>query len=137
MLPAGAQVAVRTNEDIRSTAATPGRYFSAVVDRDVLDDRGQRTMLLSVLILLGITALWRALRDGEPATVAGDQCYRLLGVAALPVYLLTMYVPVLQRFFELVPLGVPDWACVLVIAGSGYGMSLLSDRLAAVRNDGG
>src|SRR5262245_22705556 len=41
MIPSGTQLAVRTNEDIRSTEATPGRSVSAVVDRHVLDESGQ------------------------------------------------------------------------------------------------
>src|SRR5262249_13092360 len=70
------------------------------------DVRTQRTLLLSVLILLGITALLRALTDGEPQPLLGDTKLRWLAVAAVPVYLMMMYLPWPARFFELAPL---DW----------------------------
>lgn len=89
----------------------------------------QRTMLLSTLIFLGITVLWRALRDGEPATLRGDRRVELLGILAIPVYLLAMYVPPARSFFELVPLGPADWALVLAAALAGYGLSAASDVL--------
>ncbi len=88
----------------------------------------QHTMLLSVLILLGITALWRALRDGEAESLVGDTRFRWLGIAAVPVYLLAMYLPPAQRFFELEPLRLVDWVVVLLVAAAGYGLSLLTDR---------
>jgi cation-transporting ATPase E len=93
------------------------------------DHPSQRTLFLSVLILLGITALFRALRDGEPTLLVGDRRFRLLGALAIPAYLLAMYVPVSYRFFELVPLSLPDWLWVLLIAAVAYGVSLLTDRL--------
>ena len=40
-IPAGAELVVRTNQDIRSTTAEPNRYYSAVVERDVMDSSGQ------------------------------------------------------------------------------------------------
>jgi hypothetical protein len=90
--------------------------------------RTQRTMLLSMLVLLGITALFRALRDAEPERVSGDRRFRLLGLSAVPVYLLAMYVPFSASFFELVRLDVWQWGLVLACAAAGYGLSFLSDR---------
>jgi hypothetical protein len=40
-LPAGSEVAVRTNEAIDSNTATEGRTYSAVVDREVTDSSGR------------------------------------------------------------------------------------------------
>ena len=51
---------------------------------------GTTGILLLLLILLGITALWRALRDGEAATLRGDRRFWWLGVAAVPAYLAAM-----------------------------------------------
>ena len=68
-----------------------------------------------------------ALRDGEPEKLLGDTRFRLLGALAIPVYLLAMYVPIAQDFFELKPLGALDWGLVVLVAGAGYGLSLLSD----------
>jgi cation-transporting ATPase E len=89
----------------------------------------ERTMLLSTLILLGITALWRALRDGEPESMPGDRGYSLLGLVAIPIYLLAMYWPLAARFFELAPLGLVEWAMVVMVALATYGLTLLSDRI--------
>src|SRR5213078_2715756 len=50
------------------------------------DKATQVTQLLSVLILLGITALLRALVDGETQPLVGDTRFRLLAAAALPAY---------------------------------------------------
>jgi cation-transporting P-type ATPase E len=111
-----------------------GRIASSPVG--LVDDveKYQRTMLLSVLILLGITALWRALRDGEENTLVGDTRFRLLGAFAVPAYLAAMYIPFSTRFFELTPLGIVDWGLVLLVAGAGYLLSLLADRWLAPGN---
>jgi cation-transporting ATPase E len=91
--------------------------------------RLRRTLLLSVLVLLGITALWRALRDGEPDSYPGKARLRFLGILAVPVYLAAMYVPVCQHFFELEPLGPVNWAWVLLVVGVGYLLSLVTDKV--------
>lgn len=91
------------------------------------DDKAQRTMLLSTLILVGITALWRTLKDGEPETLQGDFRIRMLGLAAIPLYLLAMYWPLAAGFFQLVPMNVVDWLVVAAVAGAAYGATLASD----------
>src|SRR5262245_46049023 len=90
------------------------------------DETWQRTMLLSVLIVLGITALFRALTDGEPERTRGDRRFRLLGALAIPVYLIALYWPFAASFFELRPLGMVDWEVVVLVAGVTYGVCLLS-----------
>ncbi len=92
------------------------------------DERTLRTMLLSMLILLGITALLRVLNDGEDRKLAGDTRVRWLALAAVPVYLLAMYWPFAARFFELNPLGLTQWAWVLGIAAPAYALCLVSDH---------
>src|SRR5262249_9138055 len=79
----------------------------------------QRTLVLSTLILLGVTALWRTLADGESAPLAGDRWLRWLAIVVVPVYLLVMYLPAvgyygsvplsLAYYHELVALGWVDW----------------------------
>jgi cation-transporting ATPase E len=93
-------------------------------------ERVQRTMLLTVLILLGITALLRVLTDGEEKPLAGDGRFRLLAALVLPVYLLALYWPLSARFFELEPLSLAQWGLAVVVASGGYGLTLLSDLSA-------
>jgi cation-transporting ATPase E len=90
-----------------------------------------RTMLLSGLVLLGITALLRTLNDGEEKPLVGDQRFRLLAVAALPVYLLMMYVGPPARFFRLVALAPAEWGMVLAVVVPAVLLCLLADRWAA------
>jgi cation-transporting P-type ATPase E len=93
------------------------------------DIRTQRTLLLSMLVLLGITALFRALRDGESVPLVGDTKFRWVAAAALPLYLVALYWGPSQRFFALAGLDWLGWLKVLAVAVPAYGLSLLSDRL--------
>jgi cation-transporting ATPase E len=93
-------------------------------------ERTQRTLLLSVLTLLGITALWRALKDGDSQPLAGDRRLRWLAAAAVPIYVVAMYWPFAAHFFELTGLGVVEWLLVLAVVVPAYLLTLLSDRLA-------
>jgi cation-transporting ATPase E len=88
----------------------------------------QRTLLLSVLILLGITVLWRALRDGEEQPLQGDNRFRWLGLAAVPGYLGAMYVPPLAWFFQLEPLNGGQWLLVSLVVVGTAGLTVLTDR---------
>jgi cation-transporting ATPase E len=94
------------------------------------DAKTVRTMLLSSLILLGITALLRVINDGEDRPLAGDTRVRYLALAAVPAYLLAMYWPLSARFFEISPLGLVQWAQVLGIVAPAYGLSVASDMSA-------
>jgi cation-transporting ATPase E len=91
------------------------------------DETVQQTLLLSVLILLGITVLLRALDDGEE-NMRSDRWFRLLALLSVPAYLLAMYVPPSAYFFALAPLSVAQWGLVLAVVLPTYGACLLSDR---------
>jgi cation-transporting ATPase E len=93
-------------------------------------EKVQVTQLLSVLILLGIVALLRALVDGEAQPLKGDTRFRLLAAAALPAYLLAMYWDFSARFFQLAALDWGQWAQVAAVALPACGLSLLSDRVS-------
>jgi magnesium-transporting ATPase (P-type) len=93
------------------------------------DERLQRTMLLTVLILLGITALLRALSDGADYLPGSDRWLRWLALSAIPVYLAAMYWPFSARFFDLDTLGLKEWLRALVVVAPAYGLTLLSDRI--------
>jgi cation-transporting ATPase E len=92
------------------------------------DEKTQRTMLLSTLILLGITALLRALTDAEPRPLRGDTKFRWLAIAAVPVYLLAMYWSFPANFFQLVPLSLQQWGLVLAVVAPAFLVSKLTDR---------
>src|SRR5262249_25108878 len=69
------------------------------------DDRTARTLMLSTLVLLGLGTLLRVLTHGEAVRLVGDTRFRWLALAALPVYLLAMYLPPASEFLRLTPLG--------------------------------
>jgi magnesium-transporting ATPase (P-type) len=91
------------------------------------DDQLTRTMLLSLLILLGISALLRALQDGEEQPLKGDTRFRWLALAAAPAYLASMYVPMSARFFQLQGLTLKEWLLVLAVAAPAIGLTVISD----------
>ena len=100
-----------------------------VLSADPTDDhKYPRTMLLSVLILLGITALFRSLRDGEKRPLGQDGHLRLLALLAIPTYLLAMYWPFAADFFRLVPLGLLDWLVILAVVSATTLLSIVSDK---------
>jgi cation-transporting ATPase E len=88
----------------------------------------QKTMLLSVLVLLGAVTLWRALVDGERGMLPGDRHLRWLPAVTLPGFLAVMYSRWSARFFELAALDGRRWLLVLGVAALGAGGMLLSDR---------
>jgi cation-transporting ATPase E len=89
----------------------------------------QRTLLLSVLILLGITVLWRALTDGEPAPLKGDNRFRWLALAAVPAYLACMYLNWPAAFFQLAPLSLTEWLVTLAVVLPAAGLTMLTDKI--------
>jgi cation-transporting ATPase E len=91
------------------------------------DERTQRTLLLSLLILLGLTTLLRALTDGEAQPLAGDHRFRWLAAAALLVYLVVLYWHPVGGFFDLTPLSPWQWGKLLAVAGGAYLVLRLSD----------
>jgi cation-transporting ATPase E len=97
------------------------------------EDAAVRTQLLTALVLLGVTTLLRALRDGETWHVRGDGKLYLVAAAALPVYLLALYWPLAADFFQLTPLGAGQWARVLLVSVTALAFILVSDRLLSPR----
>jgi cation-transporting ATPase E len=88
-----------------------------------------RTQLLTGLVLFGVATLLRALGDGEERRVHGDAALYLVAAAALPIYLVALYWPPVARFFDLTPLGVRQWADVLVVVVPALAVLLLADWL--------
>jgi cation-transporting ATPase E len=91
-------------------------------------EQTQRTLLLSALVLLGLTTLLRALTHGETHALPGDRLFRWYAAAAVPVYLAAMYLPPAAYFFELTPLSVRQWLWVLAFVAPAYLLLLLTDR---------
>jgi cation-transporting ATPase E len=79
----------------------------------------QRTVILSLLILLGVTTLQRVLDDGDSRSQESDRRLRLLAVAIGPLYLLVLYCAPLADFFELVPLDGRAWLAVAIMTLAG------------------
>lgn len=91
------------------------------------------TMLLALLILLGMTTLWRVIGDGQK--LSADRALLFITPVVVPILLLFMYWWPTQYFFELAPLGWLDWARVVGVAVPAFGLILLSDwAVAAWRN---
>src|SRR5262249_473745 len=86
-----------------------------------------RTLLLSALVLLGITALLRALTAGEEKPLVGDRRFRGLGIGGLPVYLLAMYWGPPARFFRLAALQPAEWGMVLAVVVPAFLLCQLTD----------
>ncbi len=81
----------------------------------------QRTLLLSLLVLLGLTTLLRALGDG-------DYRFRWLASVALLVYLGVLYCRPVGGFFALTSLTLGQWGRLLLITGVAYLILRLSDE---------
>jgi cation-transporting ATPase E len=90
------------------------------------DETTQRTLLLSLLVLLGLTTLQRALTEMN-STFAEDSRFRWLAVTALAIYLGSMYCPLVGKFFELTPLSFHQWGRLLPLAAGAYLSLRLSD----------
>ena len=89
----------------------------------------QRTLLLSVLILLGMTALFRALADGEPRPLLVGAKFYFLAFVAISLYVAVMYWPPSSDFFRLKPLSAWQWGRTLAVFVPMCAFSLLSDRM--------
>jgi cation-transporting ATPase E len=98
-----------------------------------LDERAQRTMLLTALILLGMTVLWRVLAERGGASLVTDRWLRLISLIVVPAYLIAMYWPLAADFFQLSAFGVREWGKVLVVVLAAYAASRLSDRIPWAR----
>ncbi|HTU16914.1 MAG TPA: HAD-IC family P-type ATPase [Gemmataceae bacterium] len=99
-----------------------------LTDRIWQDDTAtQRTLLLSLLVLLGLTTLLRALRDGEAQLSPSARRFRFLAAAAFLLYLGALYCRPVGSFFALTPLTLPQWIRVLIIVGGAYLVLRLSD----------
>lgn len=94
------------------------------------DETTQRTMLLTMLVLLGITVLQRVLTAGSAEPLAADGRLRWLSLIVIPAYLIAMYWPFSARFFHLTMLNPVQWLEVLAVVLPTYAVSLLTDRLA-------
>ena len=93
------------------------------------DEATQRTMLLTMLVLLGITVLRRVLAEGTPQPLAADRRLSWLSLAVIPAYLIAMYWPFSARFFQLTMFTPVQWLEVLAVVLPTYAVSVLSDRL--------
>ena len=92
------------------------------------DEKTQRTMLLTMLVLLGITVVQRVLTEGSDRSLTSDRRIRWLSFAVIPAYLIAMYWPFSAHFFHLTMFTPLQWLEVLAVVVPTYMVSLLSDR---------
>ena len=97
------------------------------------DVKTQRTMLLTMLILLGITVLQRVFTNGNSQPLASDRRLRWLSLIVIPAYLIAMYWPFSAHFFRLAMFSFVQWLEVLAVALPTYLLTVLSDRLSKAR----
>jgi cation-transporting ATPase E len=100
------------------------------------DTQVPRTMLLTLLVLLGLLTLLRVLRDGSSTWGGqpGDRALRLFAAGAGVVYLCVLYIRPTAFFFDLAPLSVDQWGLVVAWGLTGQGVALAGD--AYVRRGG-
>ncbi len=89
----------------------------------------QRTLLVSGLILLGLTAVIRVLNDGESQPRVAGVKYFLLAAVCVSIYLAVMYWPLSSDFFRLTALSPWQWGQALVVVVPAFTLSLLTDRI--------
>jgi cation-transporting ATPase E len=117
-----------------ATPGGPGPLLAAsavLAEGTVRQVQTQRTVLLSILVLLGLTTLLRVLTDGEVGWRPGDRKFVWLTLAAVSVYLAALYWPPAAYFFELTPLSMGQWVRVVTVVAPAYGVMWASDRLLA------
>jgi cation-transporting P-type ATPase E len=90
----------------------------------------QRTLLLSTLILLGMTVILRTLADGRSATGVVHIKFYLLAPVCVLLYLTLMYWPPSSDFFRLTPLMSWQWGRILCVVVPAYALSLFTDQLS-------
>jgi cation-transporting ATPase E len=132
--PRTAAVTGASTAGLLGSPAGPGPLVAASVvlaEGTARQVQTQRTVLLSVLVLLGLTTLLRLLTDGEVGRRPGDRKFVGLALAAVPVYLAALYWPPAAYFFELTPLTGGQWGRVLAVVAAAYGVLWASDRLPA------
>jgi hypothetical protein len=103
---------------LAGTPAPAGPLLAVAVPdmvRAIYQAKLQRTLVLTVVILLGLICLERLLRDGEGRRSVGDVFLRCWGLVALPLYAVAMYWPVAADFFQLTPLTGSQWLCLLAV----------------------
>jgi cation-transporting P-type ATPase E len=89
----------------------------------------QRTLLLSALILLGLTGMIRASTDGESRPRVAEVKFYLLPLVCVALYLAVMYWPPSADFFRLTSLSSWQWVLAVGVVVPVYALSLLTDRI--------
>ncbi|HEY1192421.1 MAG TPA: cation-translocating P-type ATPase [Gemmata sp.] len=92
------------------------------------DEQAQRTMLLTALIVLGTTVVWRVL-SGTGPQLATDRWLVRLSLVIVPIFAGFMYWPLAADFFRLTPLSATDWLKVLGVALPALAVSRLAERV--------
>lgn len=94
----------------------------------LVDETAQRTMLLTLLILLGLGQLWQVF-GGVGAKLKADRWLRALSLIIVPIYVAFMYWPFTADFFQMTVFGWSDWGRVLLVAVPAWAVSRLAQRI--------
>jgi len=97
------------------------------------DEMTQRTMLLSTIILSGMTVLW-GIFGGESTPLKTDVILRRVSLVIMPVLAIAMYWPLAADFFQLTPLNLAQWIKVFVGVGLIFGLNQLLDKIFSGTN---
>ena len=89
----------------------------------------QRTLLLSALIMLGLTGVIRASTDGESAPRMPLRIYYLLALVCVSLYFGAMYLPPTANFFQLTALSLRQWMRVIGVVVITNVVCKVTDRL--------
>lgn len=89
------------------------------------DEKAQRTFLLTLLICLGMTTLWRVFADGQK--LAADRWLLRVSPVIVPIYAVIMYWDFSNDFFQLARFGWVEWGRVGAVWVPAFLLCLLGD----------
>lgn len=92
------------------------------------DEKAQRTLLLTLLIFLGMTTLWRVFTDGQQLT--SDRWLLVVSLVIVPIYVFIMYWDFTNDFFQISYFGWLEWGRVAAVWLPAFLLTLASDWLA-------
>jgi cation-transporting ATPase E len=91
------------------------------------EEKTQQTLLLTTVVLLGLTTILRALLDGGVRLAKEDRLLAAWVVVAVPLYLTALHWPLAADFFQLTPLAPSEWGFVASVVVPASLLGWISD----------